>query len=152
MAWAVLFSLAAWIFFDATKRKMNPWGWAIGTFLLSLITLPLYLAKRNLRYGEVREGGVGWNFCKGFTLIWTLVMFAWAVGGFGVVGSQMASTSNEWEQAGTVIGGALGIGLILGLWFLGVVAALVIGLFLKKGSIVEKGPTGALAEGPSLTA
>ncbi len=152
MAWVVLILLAAWVFFDATKRKMNPWGWAIGTFLLAIIALPLYFAKRNLREGEVREGGVGWNFCKVFAILWTLLMLAWAIGGFGLVGSQMAATTNEWEQAGTAIGGAIGIGMILGLWFLGIVVDLVIGLFVRKSSVVEKGPTGALAQGTTISA
>jgi hypothetical protein len=40
---------------------------------------------------------------------------------------------------------AIGMGMIIGLWFVVIVGALVIGLFVKKSSIVEKGPTGALA-------
>jgi hypothetical protein len=35
--------------------------------------------------------------------------------------------------------------MLMGLWFFVMVGALVIGLFVKKTSIIEKGPTGALA-------
>lgn len=152
MVWVILCLLAGWVFWDATQRKMSPWGWAIGTFFLAIIILPLYFAKRNLREGEVREGGVGWNFCKAFAILWTLLMLVWAIGGFGLVGSQLAATTDEWEQAGTAIGGAIGLSLIAGLWFLGIVVDLVIGLFVRKSSIVEKGPTGALAQGTSVKA
>jgi len=35
-----------WVGYDADKRGMNPWGWGIGTFLLLIIILPLYLLTR----------------------------------------------------------------------------------------------------------
>jgi hypothetical protein len=35
--------------------------------------------------------------------------------------------------------------MIMGLWIVVLVGALAIGLFLKKSSIVENGPTGTLA-------
>jgi len=43
------------------------------------------------------------------------------------------------------IGATIGLGIIFLLWFIFLVVALVLGLFLKKSSIVEKGPTGPLA-------
>jgi amino acid permease len=52
------------------------------------------------------------------------------------------------KQAGAAIGTAIGIGMILGLWCIVIVGALVFGLFLKKSSLVEKGPTGVLAMTP----
>ncbi len=55
-------------------------------------------------------------------------------------------TADEFESAGVAIGAGLGIIFIAGLWFCGTVGALLIGMFLKKSTVVEKGPTGALAE------
>ena len=63
-------------------------------------------------------------------------------------GDAVNKASSSAEQAGAAIGTVIGIGMILGLWFFVIVGALVIGLFLKKSSIVEKGPTGALAMAP----
>ena len=37
---------AYWVHTDATSRGMNPWGWAIFTFLLLIIGLPVYLLAR----------------------------------------------------------------------------------------------------------
>ena len=51
------------------------------------------------------------------------------------------------EQAVAAIGGAIGLGLIGFVWFFVAVSALVIGMFLKKASIVERGPTGASGAG-----
>ena len=39
-------AIAAFVFQDAKKRGMNSWGWAIGTFLLCIVFLPLYLIMR----------------------------------------------------------------------------------------------------------
>lgn len=35
-----------WVFNDANSRGMNPWVWAIFTFLLLIIGLPVYLITR----------------------------------------------------------------------------------------------------------
>jgi hypothetical protein len=66
----------------------------------------------------------------------------------GMVGvSDVAQkATSEAEQAGMAIGATIGLGMIFILWFIVLVAALVLGLFLKKSSIVEKGPTGPLAQ------
>ena len=124
--WVLNIAIALWVFFDARSRKMDkPVLWAIGTCLLMIVVIPFYFAKRSLKAGEVREGGTGWNVTKSFAIFWTLFMFI----------------------AGVTDGTAMGIGMIFGLWFVVIVGAFVIGLFLKKSSIVEKGPTGALALG-----
>lgn len=57
------------------------------------------------------------------------------------VSNVVNKASSGAEQAGAAIGTALGMGMIIGLWFVVIVGALVIGLFFKKSSIVEKGPT-----------
>lgn len=37
---------ASWVGWDAHRRGMNSVGWAIGTFLLLIVFLPLYLIVR----------------------------------------------------------------------------------------------------------
>lgn len=39
-------AIAAFVFQDAKKRGMNAWGWAVGTFLVCIVFLPLYLIMR----------------------------------------------------------------------------------------------------------
>jgi antitoxin component YwqK of YwqJK toxin-antitoxin module/predicted nucleic acid-binding Zn ribbon protein len=146
---AALLLHAVWVFFDAHKRRRHTLrqaaGWALGTLVLWLFVVPLYFAQRHLRAGETREGGDGWNYLKTLALLWTIVMFA--VGAHYILAaSEVASTAHTSAgQAGAAIGATLGIGLIAAVWFFPVLGALLLGLVLKKTSIVEKGPTGPLA-------
>jgi hypothetical protein len=137
--------IALWVLFDARKRRNNFIGWAIGTFLLGPIVMSIYLAKRNLKENEVREGGTGWNILKYFTLYWTISMAVVAIAGMIGAGSVFNSAENELEQAGAIIGAGIGLSMIFFLWLIVAVIALVLGFFLKKSSVIEKGPTGPLA-------
>jgi len=136
---------AIWVLVDGLKRKAKALPWAIGTVLLGPIVLPVYIAKRPLKAGEVREGGTGWNVLRNFALFWTILMAVAAFWGMVAVSEQTATLQTEAERAGAAIGTALGLGMIAALWFFPMVGALVLGLFLKKSSVVEKGPTGPLA-------
>jgi hypothetical protein len=158
---AALFLHAAWVFFDAHKRRRHTLReaavWAAGTLVLWLFIVPWYFAKRNLKAGETREGGTGWNYLKGLVVLWTIVMAV--VGVHYILASEVASAAHSGAaQAGAAIGVTLGVGLIAAVWLLPVVGALLLGLVLKKASVVEKGPTGPLAlqmtgaMPPSLTA
>jgi hypothetical protein len=137
--------IAIWVFFDAKKRQNHAIGWPLASVLVGPITLPVYFAKRNLKEGEIREGGTAWNILKNFALFWTLTMMVCVVGALISTGAMMNSTGDEYEQAGMAIGATIGIGFIAGLWFFGLIGALALGLFLKKSTVVEKGPTGPLA-------
>lgn len=145
--WYVLLNLifAIWVFIDAQSRRTPPGVWAISTFLFGPIVLPLYLAKRPLRAGEIREGGLWWNVLKNFAILWTLTMAVAAVWGIVAVGQQASTTQSDLEAAGTAIGAAIGLGLIGALWFFPFVGAMALGLLLRQPSVVEKGPTGPLA-------
>ena len=148
MWYFVLYAVfAIWVFVDTGKRRNNRIGWPIATLGLGPIVLPVYFAKRNLKEGEVREGGTGWNVLKNFALFWTLTMFVAGIAGMVGVSQFVGQSGSDAEQAGATIGGAIGLGMIGLLWFIIAVSALVIGMFLKKSSIVETGPTGALAAG-----
>jgi hypothetical protein len=137
---------AVWVFFDAKKRGNNMVGWSLATLVIGPVSLPVYFAKRYLKEGESREGGTAWNVLKTFALYWTILMIVVGISGMvGVSGVAQQATSSA-EQAGVVIGATLGLGMIIGLWFFVLVAALVLGLFMKKSSVVEKGPTGPLAQ------
>jgi len=146
--WYLILSavFALWVLVDARGRMNNVLGWPIATFLLGPLMLPVYVAKRNLKGGEVREGGTAWNIMKNFALFWTVFMVV--VGIQGIIGvsdiAQQSTTSAE--QTGVAIGATLGLGMIFFLWLLVIIAALVLGLFLKKSTMVEKGPTGPLAK------
>lgn len=135
--------IAIWVFIDAWKRQNSYVVWALPTVVIGPLVLPVYLAKRNLKAGEVREGGMAWNILKNFAVLWTLTMIVAAIA--GMVGVSEMDATSEAEQAGQAIGAALGLGMLGFLWFIVLVGALVLGFFLKNTSIVEKGPTGPLA-------
>jgi hypothetical protein len=42
----IALAIAYWVYQDAEKRGMSGIGWGIGTFLLCIIFLPLYLIMR----------------------------------------------------------------------------------------------------------
>jgi hypothetical protein len=44
---------AYWVYNDAKKRPMNPTVWAIGTFLICIVFLPLYLILRKPETGSI---------------------------------------------------------------------------------------------------
>jgi hypothetical protein len=142
----ILYVLAAiWLFRDAKKRLTNGTPWAACTVLFGLIVVPVWLAKRPLKEGEVREGGTAWNVLKNFALMWTATVFIVFIAGMASAAKIAETAKNDYEKAGAGIGMALGGFAIFMLWFVVVVSAVVFGFFLKKSSIIEKGPTGPLA-------
>ena len=74
--------------------------------------------------------------------MWTITAFALTVIGLGEVEEQTRSLGTAGE-----VGVALGLGVIGFIWFAVATGALVLGLFLKT-SVIEEGPTGALALQP----
>ncbi len=139
--------LAIWVYVDGANRKINAIPWAIGTGIFGPIILPVYIAKRPLKAGEVRDGGTAWNVLRNFAVLWTILIVVVAVWGMMGVSQHTAALQTGAERAGAAIGTAIGLGLIAALWFFPMVGAVVLGFILKKASIVEKGPTGPLAAG-----
>ena len=125
--------LAIWVYFDAEKRKNDVAAWTLGTLFLPFIIAPNYFAKRNLKKGEMRKGGTGWNFCRNFALYWTLVMVMFVISSF--------STTAIIGFGGDPDLGMFGLSL---LWAIPTGSSLIVGFFLRTPSHVEKGPTGAL--------
>ena len=88
----VLYALfALWIFIDAKKRMNHVLGWPLAILFLGplayvlnwplvilfgglIVLMAIYLAKRNLKKGEVRSGGTGWNILKYFAALWTIAI------------------------------------------------------------------------------
>lgn len=133
--------LTIWVCFDAHKRNIEIAPWALGTALLGVIIVPIYLAKRSLLAGEIREGGTAWNVLKNFAILWTIAMGAVTLQGLVAVSEHSTGLSGA-ESAGAAIGTALGLGMIGAIWLLPFVGAFILGFMLKKSSMVEKGPTG----------
>lgn len=142
--------LTLWVFCDAKKRKMKTTWWAVGTFLLPIVILPFYFANRSLKKGEIREGGRGWNIIKSFALFWTLFMAIAAFWSLFSIGDYFSALDTGAERAGAAIGTTIGFAFIAAIWFFPVVGALIIGLFLKKSSVIEKGPTGSLEQNDNI--
>jgi hypothetical protein len=145
----ILFGLLAlWVGFDASRRNLGAVKailWAIGTFLLGVIVAPIYLAKRPLKANQVREGGLAWNLLKNFALTWTILMVAISISVVGAALGTDVGSSNA-EAAGAAIGVGLVFIVLAVVWFFPMVGAIVLGFFLKNAAIVERGPTGPLAQ------
>ena len=138
-------AVAFWLYRDAKARLFNGLPWSIATMFLGPTVVPFYIAKRPLKQGEVREGGFGWNVLRNFALFWTLTIFVGFIGGLVNVSEHAQNATSEAEQIGVGMGVAIGGVMIFLLWLFVLVGALVFGLFLKKSAVVERGPTGALA-------
>jgi len=139
--------LTLWVAYDANRRKLGAAQtalWAIGTFLLGVIVVPIYFAKRPLMANQVREGGLAWNVLKNFALTWTLLMIAIGISALGAASE--TSVSSDAEAAGAFIGTGIVFLILAVVWFFPMVGAIVLGFFLKNSAIVERGPTGPLAE------
>lgn len=153
MWYVIIFGLLTlWVAFDANRRKLGAAKtvlWAIGTFLLGVIVLPIYFAKRPLMANQVREGGLAWNVLKNFALTWTLLMVAIGISAIGA--ASQTSVSSDAEAAGAAIGTGLVFVILAVVWFFPMVGAIVLGFFLKNSAIVERGPTGPLEQEARVT-
>jgi hypothetical protein len=146
MWYVIIFGLLTlYVVIDGSKRRLGAAKtilWAIGTFLLGVIVLPIYFARRPLKVNEVREGGLAWNVLKNFALTWTILIVA-----VGISAISAASQTNGNPDAGVALGAGIIVFVILAIaWFFPMVGALVLGYFLKNSAIVERGPTGPLAQ------
>jgi invasion protein IalB len=118
--------------------------WTMGTFLLGPIVLPIYLALRPLKHGEVREGGKAWNILKNFAILWTVVMLIASIVGIMSMAENATGLGSEAATVGAGIGMLLGLGILAAAWFFPTMGAALLGFLLKKNTIVENGPTGPL--------
>lgn len=133
---------ALWVAYDGFSRGAGTAAflWAIGTFLFGPIVLPIYLAKRPLKNGELREGGTAWNVLKNFAILWSACMAIVLIRSLMAVEKLMPSLTSAAQRAGWAIGTMEGLGLIAALWFVPTAGAVVLGLSMKDTSIIEKRP------------
>lgn len=154
MWYFILFGLLAlWVGFDASRRNLGAAKavlWALGTLVLGVIVVPVYLAKRPLKANQVREGGFAWNVLKNFALTWTILMVAISISAIGAAVGGTNVTSDA-EAAGAAIGVSIVVVILAVVWFFPMVGAIVLGFFLKNSAIVERGPTGSLAQEARVT-
>ena len=135
-------ALAVWVVRDASRRQTQtaPFLWGLGVLLFWILFFPLYLTKRPLKTGEVRSGGGGWNFMKYLAIVFTAYVPIVMILGLSEVAAQATSV----EEAVTLV---VIFVLLMGLvWVIFAGGALLIGLILKKSSVIERGPTGTLAQ------
>jgi hypothetical protein len=119
--WTAIASL--WVLLDARQRKASA-SWVIVVAIAGPAGLAGYLAFRPLRAGESREGGRAWQLLSRFSVWWTALLAFAALWNLAMPFSDFA-------------------GLAV-LWGLPALAAIVVGLALKRASLIEHGPTGLL--------
>lgn len=134
---ALSLTCAIWVLFDGLSRRAKVLPWVLGVAMAGPSLLPVYLARRPLRRGEIREGGVAWNILKNLVILWTLLMLVVAISATAKLGDLSNSL--------TFVATTLSLGMIAGIWFFPFVAAVGIAFLVKKSSIIEEGPTGRLA-------
>jgi hypothetical protein len=140
--------LASWVGLDASRRNLGAAKailWAIGALLIGVIVVPIYIAKRPLKANQVREGGFAWNVLKNFAITWTILVVVISVSAISAAAGGTNVNSGA-EAAGAAIGMGIVIVILAIVWFVPMVGAIVLGFFLKNSAIVERGPTGPLAQ------
>ncbi|CAA9356917.1 MAG: hypothetical protein AVDCRST_MAG93-7404 [uncultured Chloroflexia bacterium] len=139
---AISLVLAVWVGRDASRRQTQtaPFLWGFGVLLVWLLFFPLYLAKRPLKTGEVRSGGRVWNFMKYLAIAVSAYVPIVMVLALSDVAAQATSVE---EAVALVVSLMLLMGLV---WMIFAGGVLLIGLLFKKSSVIERGPTGTLAQ------
>lgn len=120
-----------------------PGLWAAACFVLMILVVPFYFARRLLKAGEVREGGTVWNFCKSFSILWTVLMFAVGVGGKIATSNAVQKANLDPSGSGMAFVTGFGFIMIVGVWFFVLAGVLAMG-FNSRNHIIETGPTGPL--------
>jgi hypothetical protein len=123
--WYPLAVLAAacWVFFDSGRRLAPRW-WTAAVALAGPLGLAAYLAWRPLRGGESREGGTPWQLLSKFVVAWTALLAIAALWNFAFPFAEPLALAVTWAA--------------------GALPVLVVGIALKRGTDVERGPTGML--------
>lgn len=137
MAWAI------WVAFDAFLRGAGIVTviWAIGSFYLGPLVIPVYFAKRPLKNGELRRGGTAWNVLRNFAIFWTAFSAVALVVGQIKAEKFISTLEIDARRNAANIGRIQGLTYLAALWLLPTCCALLLGVFLRNKSIIENGPT-----------
>ena len=142
--------ITVWVFLDSRRRMNHSVGWTLSTFFFGLTSLAVYLSKRNLKQGEVRSSGTGWNVSRNLAVGWTILCAMRSCGILFLSDSYSLSDTGygaEYFTAAMQLGGVV---MLFVFWLAGIFVLIVLGLFLRDANVVEEGPTGALADGGGL--
>lgn len=132
---AVSVASAVFVFFDARSRGVRTGdaaGFAFLALLLWPVVIPVYLAKRPLRNGETREGGAAWNVIRNLVLMWTAICAFWGAKAFVIEARNYDPELEAWGLMGEWMG-------IFVLWIVPAAGALIVGMLLRRPSVVETG-------------
>lgn len=131
---------------DAYKRK-NKWLlWSIGVIISWPLILPLYFSFRNLKEGEIREGGLIWNIIRNYLLVYSTNIFI-VILTLLILPQNLGYLSNEifiTEFAGFDITVSFIYYVIFIIWLIPSMLFLMIGSFFKDDYSKKEGPTGNL--------
>lgn len=147
MSYFLLYGVfALWVFLDSLSRRMGPSAlmWVLGTAVLGPIVLPIYLAARPLKQGEVREGGRAWHILKNFAILWTIVMVIATIAGLASMAGTASGLTSGAAKVGAGLGMLVGMGVLAAVWFFPTMGAALLAFLLKKNTVVETGPTGPM--------
>lgn len=123
---------AVLIWGDASRRDMhNAGAWAFGVFFAFVPVVPFYFAWRKLLPGELRRGGFAWSLLQGFAIAWTAACV--------LSGTIATSYSLRAPLEFRGFGWLISMAVICGLWLIPLVAAMILGYFLKNPDIVQRG-------------
>lgn len=125
---------AVWTARDASQRRMVAPAWAAAVFVLFPLAFPIYLGVRALKPGETREGGRPWNVLRNFALLWTALVAVFVAALLAPVLSVPSSSAAG--RVGQFASYALVGGIV---WIGPMLAALLLGVFLRKPGLVERG-------------
>src|SRR5689334_16776618 len=87
-----------------------------------------------------------WRKMSWAILIWTAVFLLWGISGVGAVSNRCVGLTGDALttcQAGTAIGGGLGITIIFFLWFVGFIVLSIVWFMTRpKNNVTVYGPQG----------
>jgi hypothetical protein len=123
---ACWFVFSVWIFRDAKKRN----GRYVLSALLMLFCgpfyLPLYLAIRNLKNGEVRNGGRAWYILRNYMILGSIY--------FGIL--IIGLSTSDFKRSGIIYTNNIGEYFII--WLIVTLIAVVAWFIIKKSDVKEK--------------
>ncbi len=131
---------------DAYKRKNRWLLWSIGVIISWPVVLPLYFTFRNLKKGEVREGGIIWNTVKNYVLVYSTNIFI-VILLLLILPQNLGYLSREifiTEIVGFNISISFIYYVIFIIWLIPSILFLMIGSFFKDDYSKKEGPTGNL--------
>ena len=114
-----------------------------GMHLVVLLATSEGTGVENDRAPDRAHGAPGARTCrqvfKWLFILFNIAMLCWSLAYCGSLGQTINTASSEAEQAGTALGGTLGVGMLMFLWMVGdVILGIIVLLTRGKTLIVEE--------------